>query len=579
MEKGKPAQPSSSMFFQNAKDNHFHGTSHFVAHEHKNYHGSGSQALDEGIRLLVARVVEGAMHNSGERFDAPTCHEETRVALQEDLLGWADELVNDLNQLVTWLYGPAGSGKSAIAQTIAQKLDDRGQLAASFFFSRASGSEGRGTEIDFVATLAHQLCQTNPATEPHIAAAVRKNPRVFGLTLKDQVNRLIVTPLIAASTSSSESSRPSVIVVDGLDECRKEHDAQRRVVDALILGLCQITHHTLKLFITSRPEDNIVTIFNRHRETLLRRMELNNEWNPDDDIRTFLAASFAEIRRSHFYFRRRPVDERWPEPSAIDTLVHRSSGQFIYASVVLKYIKSDENYDPVARLTTILRLNDNKDQPYAELDILYKYVFSQIRSADRNRVLTILSLDQKCREIDSSSRVAIFLSEFMGMHMDGIKFCLLPLVSLLVWDDKLGKIHYMHASLLDFLQDQSRSNIFCIKSPTLAAGIVRRAIEMIEDGTALKASPNGILPPLFEMHVISRACDELPFLQDQNSWGYILAKATVEESFKDLKIKTSLYEVVEMIGTQVYPDGLELARYKALLAQFSFIDRRIPESA
>ncbi|KAF5323178.1 hypothetical protein D9619_013733 [Psilocybe cf. subviscida] len=72
------------------------------------------------------------MHNSGERFDAPTCHEETRIALQEDLLGWADELVNDLNNLVTWLYGPAGSGKSAIAQTVAQKLHARGSLPHRF---------------------------------------------------------------------------------------------------------------------------------------------------------------------------------------------------------------------------------------------------------------------------------------------------------------------------------------------------------------------------------------------------------------------------------------------------------------
>ncbi|KAF5328212.1 hypothetical protein D9619_013465 [Psilocybe cf. subviscida] len=534
MKKGKPAQPSSSMFFQNSKDIHFQGTPHFVAHEHQHHHGSGSEALDEGmfstvyqatlrylsaeawtpllsfsaqgIRLLVARVVEGAMHNSGERFDAPTCHEETRKALQEDLLGWADEIVKDLNQLVTWMYGPAGSGKSAIAQTIAEKLDARGQLAASFFFSRASGSEGRGTEIDFVATLAHQLCQTNPATEPHIAAAIRKNPRVFGLTLTDQVNRLIVAPLIAVSTSSSEPSRPSIIVVDGLDECRKEHDAQRRVVDALIAGLRRIPYHTHKLFITSRPEDNIVTNFNCHGEKLLRRMELDNKWNPNDDIRTFLNASFADIRRSHFYFRHRPVDERWPGPSAIDTLVWRSSGQFIYASVVLKYIKSEENYDPVARLTAILDLDNINDQPFAELDALYKFVFSQIRDTDRDRVLTVLSLDRECSIFWAGifgDALPLFVPEFMGMHMDGIKFCLLPLVSLLVWNDRYNGIQYMHASLLDFLQDQSRSDIFCIRSPAIAAGIVCRAIEMIEDGTAFKASLNGILPPLFKVIILT----------------------------------------------------------------------------
>ncbi|KAF5316188.1 hypothetical protein D9619_006085 [Psilocybe cf. subviscida] len=235
--------------FPNAINTHISGSVRFVYNENTYYNGSGG--LDEGIRLLVARVVKGAMHNSGERFDAPTCHEETRIALQEDLLGWADELVNDLNNLVTWLYGPAGSGKSAIAQTVAQKLHARGQLAASFFFSRTSGSEGRGAETDFVATLAHQLSQTDPATKPHISAAIREDPLVFDLSLQEQVDRLIVAPLIAVSRSSSGPLRPKVVVVDGLDECRKEHNAQRRVVDALISGLCQIPHHTHKLFITT----------------------------------------------------------------------------------------------------------------------------------------------------------------------------------------------------------------------------------------------------------------------------------------------------------------------------------------
>lgn len=250
------------------------------------------------------------MHNSGNRFDAPTCHEETRIAIQEDILGWADELIdglNGLNDLITWMYGPAGAGKSAIAQTIAQKLHARGQLTASFFFSRASGGGGRGEETDLVATLAHQLSQTVPATKPHIAAAVRENPLVFDLALQDQVDTLIVAPLITIFDKLSPAKRPRVIVVDGLDECRKEHNAQMRVVDALVLGLRRIPRHEHKLFITSRPEHNIVSIFKKYEEKLVRRMALDNRWNPDEDIRTFLNAGFAVIRRSHFYFQRHQI--------------------------------------------------------------------------------------------------------------------------------------------------------------------------------------------------------------------------------------------------------------------------------
>ncbi|KAF5327849.1 hypothetical protein D9619_004962 [Psilocybe cf. subviscida] len=505
----------SMSILNNANNTHINGPARFVHNENHYHSDSGVGTLDDGIRLLDSRVVKGAMHNSGERFDAPTCHEDTRTAIQDDILGWADELVNDLNELVTWLHGPAGAGKSAIAQTIAQKLDARGRLTASFFFSRAGGSVGRGAETDFVATIAYQLSRSVPATKPHIAAAVREDRMVFDLTLQDQVDRLIVAPLIAVSTQPSEPSQPGIIVVDGLDECRQENNAQKRVVDALISGLCRIPHHTQKLFITSRPEDRIVAIFEKYEWKLLRRMQLDDKWNPDRDIRAFVNASFADIRRSHFYFRHHPVDETWPEPNAINRLVWKSSGQFIYASVVLKYIKSHENYSPVTRLETILNLDNNSDQPYAELDALYEHVFSQIPDTDILRVLTILHLDQMFASEDLELPLETFLPEFMGMHMNEIKFCLLPLASLLTlkeWGSEWGvghlndiSIHYMHTSLVDFLQDQSRSKLFCINTPTMAAGIVHRAIEMIEDGPGLlTASAIGLLASLFEAPMLSR---------------------------------------------------------------------------
>ena len=41
---------------------------------------------------------------------------------------------------IVWLNGPAGAGKSAIAQTIAMRCSDE-KLAASFFFSETAPTE------------------------------------------------------------------------------------------------------------------------------------------------------------------------------------------------------------------------------------------------------------------------------------------------------------------------------------------------------------------------------------------------------------------------------------------------------
>ena len=42
------------------------------------------------------------------------------------------------NELFLWLYGPAGAGKSSIAQSISELCDEAGILDASFFFSRSA---------------------------------------------------------------------------------------------------------------------------------------------------------------------------------------------------------------------------------------------------------------------------------------------------------------------------------------------------------------------------------------------------------------------------------------------------------
>lgn len=86
---------------------------------------------------------------------------------------------------------------------------------------------------------------------------------------------------------------------------------------------------------------------------------------------------------------------------------------------------------------------------------------------------------------------------------------------------------------------------------------------------------NSVLTIILFVTQFRQACNEFPFLKDQNSWGYILAKARVEEACKNLQIRTSLHELEEM---EVLRDAENPAQYKQLLQAFAFMDRRIPES-
>ena len=71
-----------------------------------------------GIDLLFEASAPGAFHDSGERFDPPKCHPNTRIHILTKIMDWVVGEVG-WDEFIMWLHGPAGAGKSAIAQTIA----------------------------------------------------------------------------------------------------------------------------------------------------------------------------------------------------------------------------------------------------------------------------------------------------------------------------------------------------------------------------------------------------------------------------------------------------------------------------
>src|SRR5437016_2989395 len=103
----------------------------------------------EAMAHLRQQIAPGAFHNSDERYDPPKCHPHTREAVLKKIEDWVKD--SDKVALVLWLYGPAGAGKSAIAQTIAELLESLGLLAAAFFFSR--NAAGRNDKTPLIATL------------------------------------------------------------------------------------------------------------------------------------------------------------------------------------------------------------------------------------------------------------------------------------------------------------------------------------------------------------------------------------------------------------------------------------------
>ena len=100
---------------------------------------TSSGFMEDGFEILSAAASPSAFHDYyGHQFDVSRCHENTRSTVLEKLRIWVHEF--KLTTIIMWLYGAAGAGKSAIARTMAEMLLSRGQLLATFFFSRADSS-------------------------------------------------------------------------------------------------------------------------------------------------------------------------------------------------------------------------------------------------------------------------------------------------------------------------------------------------------------------------------------------------------------------------------------------------------
>ncbi|KAJ7830688.1 hypothetical protein B0H13DRAFT_1654984, partial [Mycena leptocephala] len=181
-----------------------------------------------GLHILHRAIAGDAFHNSAERFPQPKCHSETRTEILENLWNWTGgnySFSNDLGfksenaSKITWLYGPAGAGKSAIAQSLCQKLEAEGYLGGAFFFKRGNPSRGNGNKL--FPTLAYQLSGCQPDLKRAICQVVENDPSITDYSLSIQLQQLIVEPC-----QQNLHGRTLTIIIDGLDECEDQNIQQ-----------------------------------------------------------------------------------------------------------------------------------------------------------------------------------------------------------------------------------------------------------------------------------------------------------------------------------------------------------------
>ncbi|THV05601.1 hypothetical protein K435DRAFT_892266, partial [Dendrothele bispora CBS 962.96] len=326
-------------------------------------------------KLIVEAGALKALHNSEARFPPPKCHPGTRESILNHLFDWirANDVENTLYSPIQWLYGPAGVGKSAIAQTLCERFDKE-HLIGSFFFSRTSQARNNPRFLFLTIGYCLAIFSNDRDLWTAIDEAVSKNPTILHASIDVQFRELVVGPLRSLPLCKWWPL-PKIVIIDGLDECI-DRNSQKLVLETIHNGLVgPVTEGLayripLRFLISSRPEHVIRLVFSQPQfYELLDRTVLSDSFETSKDIAVYLRDNFLEIARYH------SIEMPWPSHGIIQELVQRASGQFIYASTIIKYIGDVGDYPPT-RLDIVLKTPLSDGEAFADLDILYQQILA-----------------------------------------------------------------------------------------------------------------------------------------------------------------------------------------------------------
>ena len=268
---------------------------------------------------------------------------------------------------------------------------------------------------------------------------------------------------------STLPQRTYLVIIDGLDECR-----DKAIQQSILRLLCEtITVYKLPLrfLIGSRPESHIRDSFDQESlYTMTRRVILDETFDPGRDIEVFLRDGFAKIRANNPILSH--VEQPWPTEGIIDLIVQRSSGQFIYAATVLKFVDS-EFFSPTKQLALVLKPDS---AAFSDLDRLYTQILSVYPSeVNITHILGIISI--------SHGELAEVMEDIFGMEEGELKLVLRGLSSLMKDSNRVATSyvipHFAHASFGDYLSNSSRSGPFHVNHAQYENQVTIRSFALI----------------------------------------------------------------------------------------------------
>ncbi|CAE6439047.1 unnamed protein product, partial [Rhizoctonia solani] len=393
-------------------------------------------------RLNGMSPAKSARYNTAEvdGIGRNSCTPGTRNMVIDRLLEWARDPEAGS---VFWINGMAGTGKTTIAYTFCERLENAQQLGASFFCSHMIPESCQIKNI--IPTVSYQLARYSLNFSYALLRVLELKPDAHTFPLKDQYRNLIVEPLMEVRESLPNNI---ILVIDGLDECENENGIGQ-FLDVL-LSATYSQPLPIRILLSSRPERTIYGRIMGQRDATQLVLDEIYSGLVKADIEAYMRQELSHIPLT---------DSQW------SNIIQQCGILFIYAAVACRYLKQAHEVEALDEAVNVV-IGSNfiaMEREGKLIDKLYSRVLINAfdgygkREADRTIMKSILETAICAMEPMSVEAIASVLH--LG-NTKRVEALLRPLRSVLKVTESTGLVTTLHASFCDFLLFSERSPIF-----------------------------------------------------------------------------------------------------------------------
>ena len=385
------------------------------------------------------------------------CLEGTRREILNEITDWINR-TEDNTPRIFWLHGSAGTGKSSIAHTIADRFKKLERLGSCYCFDRNKLADQRDKRI--FATIARDLADWDSHIRNTLVDVIRRDASLKNTTdIAQQWKEMILKP---ARKLSEGMVGPIVIIIDALDESGSPN-SRDRLLHILSgkggKGIDEETHITklppnVRILLTSRPLPDIAKVLVNAKHVIPKSMDSIPHLSTEGDILRYVTCELSDLEGINIQ-------------KVSSDLARGSDGLFEWARLACAFIKDDNmgGLTVEERFKSVLtrKKDDLLDNIYT---LTLETIFPQ-RNLDPISLSRFRSV--MAQIIATSEPLPLASLKSMRYYFSAKEFdtdvIVRPMGALLSGTtDPSSTIRPLHASFTEFLTDRGRSGEFCIDS-------------------------------------------------------------------------------------------------------------------